>query len=538
MNDFVELHRLINIVLRRWWLLIGLIVIAAAAGYMISQRQTPVYEATATVLVGDITKTTNLNREDVQMSTLFAQTYADLAVRQPVMQGVVEILDLNESWEDLRKRVQVSSISNSQLIEIKAEASSPEVARSIADEIAKQLILIGPTNVGDRGDNVVQGFVRKQMEDTQIRILEGQERIEEIEAAMTGRVTPNRMMELQTEKANQERLVADLVLNFVELSNLSAQDRSPNSLSIVETAYAEKDPIRPRANLNILLGAGLGMLLALGIIFLWEYIDDAIKDTEDLSAYKKLNVLGTVGRIKGVRYSDKVVTHLEPSSPTAESYRMIRNKIRFGAGEQVRAIVVTSAEPEEGKSITAANLCVIMAQAGIRTVLVDADLRQPVQHQAFNVKLKSGLADLISAQGADINMCLKHTSVNNLRVITSGESSQNELEQLSSERIAAVLKRLAQHAEVVIIDSPPALLTADAMILSNCADGVIVVVCANKTKRRALRQTMIDLQEANANVIGCIYNQPQKENNLAAYKRHKQGFGLIRALRSLKLFHR
>lgn len=534
MSDFVELHRLINIVLRRWWLLIGLTALAAAAGLMISQRQTPVYEATATLLVGDITKTTNLSREDVQMSALFAQTYADLAVRQPVMQGVVEMLDLNESWEDLRKRVQVTSIDDSQLIEIKAEARSPELAKQVADEIAKQLILIGPTNVGSQSGNVVQGFVHQQMEDTQLRILDGQTRIKEIEAAMTERITPSKMIELQAEKVNMERLVADLVLNFVELSNLAAQDRNPNALSIVETAYAEKDPIRPRANLNILLGAGLGMLLALGLIFLWEYIDDAIKDVDDLSAYEKLNVLGTVGKIKGQRYSEKVVTHWLPSSPTAESYRMIRNKIRFGAGgSQARSIVVTSPEPEEGKSITAANLGVIMAQAGIRTVLVDADLRHPVQHQAFAVKLKSGLADLISTQGATIVDCLKPTSIENLHVITAGESAQNELEQMNSDRISAVLTTLEQYAEVIIIDSPPALLTADAMTLSNRADGAIVVVRAGKTKRKALRQTLIDMQEANANVIGCIYNQPRKENNLAAYKRHRQG-GLFKQLRAAK----
>lgn len=534
MSDFVELHRLINIVLRRWWLLLVLTALAAAAGLMISQRQTPVYEAKATLLVGDITKSTNLSREDIQMSTLFAQTYADLAVRQPVMQGVVEMLDLNESWEDLRNRVQVKSISDSQLIEIKAEANTPEMAKRIADEIAKQLILIGPTNVGGENDNFVQAFVHQQMEETQVRILDGQNRIKEIEAAMTGRVSPTKMIELQAEKANQERLVADQVLNFVELSNLAAQDRNPNTLSIVEMAYAEKDPIRPRANLNMLLGAGLGMLLALGIIFLWEYIDDAIKDVDDLSAYEKMNVLGTVGKIKGQRYSEQVVTHWLPASPTAESYRMIRNKIRFGAGgSQARSIVVTSPEPEEGKSITAANLGVIMAQAGIRTVLVDADLRHPVQHEAFSVKLKSGLADLIRTQGASIEDCLKPTSIDNLKVITAGESAHNELEQMNSDRISAVLTILADYADVIIIDSPPAMLTADAMILSNRADGAIVVVRAGKTKRKALRQTLIDLQEANANVIGCIYNQPNRENNLAAYKRYKHE-GLLKQWKSFK----
>jgi len=534
MNDFVELQRLFNTVLRRWWLLVVFTAIAATIGYTISQRQTPVYEATVTILVGDITKTTNLNREDVQMSALFAQTYADLAIRQPVLQGVVEMLKLNETWEDLRKRVRVAYKDGTQLIEIKAEAISPEMARSIADEVAYHLILIGPANLSDREGNFVQSFIHQQMADTQVRILSGQKRIDEIETAMDGSISAEKLLELQTEKANLERLIADNVLNFVELSSLAAQDRNPNSLSIIETAYSEKDPIRPRVNLSILLSGGLGMLLALGIIFLWEFMEDSINSPDDLSQFEKLNLLGTVGRIKGHKYSEKIVTHLEPSSPTTESYHMIRNKIRFGSGDNpAKTIVVTSPEPEEGKSITAANLGIIMAQANIRTILIDADLRHPVLHQVFDVKIRSGLADLINSPETDIHNCLKSTSINNLLIMTSGELSPGQSERLSSERMSSILKQLEQMAYVVIIDSPPALLNADAMILANRAGGVIVVVRAGKSKRKAIRQTLIDLQEANANLIGCIYNQIHKRQHLSHLYRHKQEKNLIQHLKAL-----
>jgi capsular exopolysaccharide synthesis family protein len=361
------------------------------------------------------------------------------------------------------------------------------------------------------------------MEDTQARILSGEKRVKEIETAMDGSLSATKMLELQTEKTNLERLIADHVLNYVELSNLAAQDRTPNSLSVIETAHSGKDPIRPRVNLNILLGAGLGMLLALGIIFLSEFLNDSIKSTDDLSQFDKLNILGTFGRIKGKTDSEKIVTHLEPSSPTMESFRMIRNKIRLGSVENPpKSIVVTSPEPEEGKSVTAANLGVIMAQANIKTIIVDADLRHPVLHQVFKVLNKSGLSDLLASPEIDIQKYLKNTSINNLKIITSGESSQDQSELLRSERISEILKCLEEKADVIIIDSPPALLTADATILSNRADGVILVLRAGKTRRKALRQTLVDLEEANANILGCIYNQIHKDNNLATYKRRKQ----------------
>ena len=265
------------------------------------------------------------------------------------------------------------------------------------------------------------------------------------------------------------------------------------------------------------------MLLALGIIFLWEFLDDAIKSTDDISQFEKLNILGTVGRIKGREYSEKLVTHLEPTSPNKELFRMIWNKIRFGSSENsVKSIVITSPEPEEGKSIIAANLGVIMAQANIKTILVDADLRHPIIHQVFNVCNESGLSDLLDSPEIGTQYYLKNTSINNLQIITGGESSQDPSDQLSSERIFEILENLKAKADLIIIDSPPALLAADAMILSNWADGVIVVIRAGKSKRRAIRQTLIDLQEANANLLGCIYNQVNQDINLAVYRRHKK----------------
>jgi capsular exopolysaccharide synthesis family protein len=341
------------------------------------------------------------------------------------------------------------------------------------------------------------------------------------------------MIELKTEKSTLERLIADHVMNYVELSNLASVDKKPNALSVIETAHSGKSPIRPRIHLNILLSSGLGLLLAIGIIFLWEFLDDTIKSSEDLSQFPQLNILGTVGRIKGQTDSEKLITHLEHSSPITESYRMIRNKIRFGSIDNpAKSIVITSPEAEEGKSTIAVNLGITMAQANLKTILVDADLRHPVLHQILNVKISSGLADLINSPKIDIGVYLKSTSIENLHVITSGVSSQNHSEQLRSERIAEILKILEKKADVIIIDSPPALLTADTTVLANRADGVILVIRAEKSKGRAIKQTLIDLQVSNAHLVGCIFNQAQKDNNIAMYNKRKQEKNLIQQLKA------
>jgi capsular exopolysaccharide synthesis family protein len=248
-------------------------------------------------------------------------------------------------------------------------------------------------------------------------------------------------------------------------------------------------------------------------------MDDTVKSPDDLTQFEELKLLGTIGRIKGKNYPDKIVTHLEPFSGTAESYRMIRNKIRFGLpSNQAISILVTSPEPGEGKSITAANLGIIMAQSNQKTILVDADLAHPVLHRVFDVKNKPGLADLLSAPETDIGWLLKSTMINNLRIITSGELSQDLSQRLDSERFSNILEKLFGEANVVIIDSPPAMLAADAAVLSHKASGVILVIRAGKSKQKTIRQTLIDLNAANATVLGYVFNQLQKDNHLAVYK--------------------
>jgi capsular exopolysaccharide synthesis family protein len=267
----------------------------------------------------------------------------------------------------------------------------------------------------------------------------------------------------------------------------------------------------------------LGLLLALGIIVFWEFLDDTIKSTDDLTQFKELNLLGAVGKIKDQEGSKKPATHLRPSSPSNESYRMIRNKIRFSSvGDPPKSIVVTSAEPEEGKSITAAKLAINMAQANIKTILVDAELRHPVLHQIFNLWNISGLADLLSAPETDVQECLQRTSLANLQVITSGKASHDQSERLHPEHISKILKHLEEKADVIIIDSPPVLLTADAVILSNQADGVIIAARAGKSKPKAIRQALIDLHEANAKLLGCVFYQTHEDNSIASYRKYKR----------------
>ena len=523
MNDFIELRRVSAIILRRWWWLALLTVLGALAGYVISRQQTPVYQATTTVLVGDSIKSTNVDRVDIQVSEALVQTYVEVAHRQPVLQGVVSALNLNGSWQALDKQIQVTQIESTQLIEIVVEGNSPEMARMIADEIVNQLILLSPTNSEGRDNESINTFNREQITSLQERIVTGQNRLQEIETAMSKSISEIELADLQREKATLNGLIVEWERNYTDLLLLTEPKRNPTQLSVIESAHSNNNQIRPRVQLNTLLGGVLGMIIGLGLIFLLDFLDDTYKSLNDFSQSEEVNILGSIRKIKGRKLSDKIVARMHPHSPITESYRIIRSRIRFKPTDKpTRSIMVTSSMPEEGKSVTAANLAVVFAQANYRTVIVDADLRHPALHEVFEVNNEVGLGDMLGSADIKIEDCIQDTSVNNLKILTSGMPLLDPSERLGSERMKQILDELKSVAEVIIVDSPPVLVYADAIVLSGRVDGVIMVIQAGKSTRAAITQTLFDLQNANANLLGSIFNQSPKSDTFSVNKAYMQ----------------
>jgi len=519
MNDFIELRRVSSIILRRWWWLAILTVLGALAGYLFSRQQTPVYQATTTILVGDSIRSTNVDRVDIQVSEALVQTYVEVAQRQPVLQGVVTALNLNGSWQALGRQIQVTQIESTQLIQIVVEASSPEMARRIADEIVNQLILLSPTN-SEGSDNE---FNREQLTSLQERIVTGQNRLLEIEDAMSKSISEIELADLQREKSTLNGLLVEWERNYADMLLVTEPKRNPTQLSVIESAHSNNTQIRPRVQLNTLLGGVLGMIIGLGLIFLLDFLDDTYKSLNDFSQSEEVNILGSIRKIKGRKLSDKLVALKYPHSPVTESYRIIRSRIRFKPTDKLtRSIMVTSSMPEEGKSVTAANLAVVFAQANYKTVIVDADLRHPALHEFFEVNNEVGLGDILSSTDFRIEDCVQDTSVKNLKILTSGTPLLDPSERLGSERMKDILDELKSVASVIIVDSAPVLVYADAIVLSGRLDGVIMVIQAGKSTRGAITQALFDLQNANANLLGSVFNQSPKSDTFSVNKAYMQ----------------
>lgn len=525
MNDSLNLRQYITIGLKWWWLMILATVVAAATGYLVSERQPRVYQATAKIIVGQSIQATELTSSDILTSERLAQTYAKLAQLQPVLQAVVESLSLSDTWQELQERVTVRPIRDTQLLEIAVEAPSPEEARLTADEVANQLILRSPTAMQNQEKEENQRFGRQRLESLQAKIEAGQDRLAELETAMTGSLSAEKVQELQAEINELEKLIADWENNYTQLLIFVEGDKSPNYLAVVEPAQAMLEPVRPRVLLNTVLAGVVGLMLALGVVFLVEHLDDSLKSTSDLNQVLGLTTLGTISQIEGKNYHDRLITTKDPFSPATEAYRIIRSNIQFMSVDRpTSTLLVTSAVPGEGKSVTAANLSVVLAQAGLKTILVDADLRRPVQHQMFqvspNLMLLGGLTELLCTPAAEAGNFLRKTGVENLSLLTSGALPPNPAELLGSQRMVQVLADLNELADVVILDSPPATVVTDTAVLSTKVDGVVLVVKASQTRLGLVNQAVMNLNQAGARLLGGILNQVSRRKSQGYYYYH------------------
>lgn len=528
MNDFIELRRVVAIVLKRWWLILLIVAIITPLGYAYSRRQPPVYQATSTLLVGQFMQSTNLSKADIQTSEGFAQTYADLALRQPVLEGVITQLNLKENWQKLQQKVTVKSITGTQLIEITAEANSPQLASNIANAIGDQLIANSPTKITQDSQGMYT-FTRKQLDRLQQRIIDGQNRLQEIDTTIQGTSSQSKLDQLNTEKTTLEEQITSWEKNYIEMSSFVEQQSVPNNyLTMIEKAEANPEPIRPRVGLNTILSAFLGIVLGLGLIFILEGLGDTYQSLEDLYQLSDLNILGVIERIKGKKWSDKIITYQDPYSSLVESYRMVRSRIQLFSGDHLtNSLMVTSALPGEGKTITASNLALVFAQGGVQTILVDLDFRNPSLHHLFNLDNGKGLIDLLSSKQSVeevIGKYLNNTTSKNLKIMTSGKLNTDSSERISSERMEEVLISLQEKADLVIFDCPPALLAAENMILSKMVDGVVLVIRAGKAKRSEVRQVLDDLQTVGAHLYGCVFNQGKSKISYANYRNHRTGW--------------
>ena len=311
-------------------------------------------------------------------------------------------------------------------------------------------------------------------------------------------------------EAESNRQVYEALLQRTKETGISGELKASN-IRVVDTAEVPRWPILPRRQTDLTTAALSGLVLAIGLVFLFEYFDNRIKSPQELRAHLGLSFLGMVPAIDASGpslVSGGVPPHF------AEAIRNVRTNVLFSsADEGVRTIVVTSAGPGEGKSLFSANLSVSLAQAGQRVLHVDADMRRPRVHEIFEFSQEPGLSNLLVGDCKPSEAVRKVTGIPGLAVLPAGMIPPNPAELLGSKRFDEYFATLSEHFDYVIIDSPPVLAVADASILANTASGVVFVVGADQTSRHAARAAIDQLHAVQAHVIGAVLNRVDLEHN-------------------------
>jgi len=499
LEEEIDLRQYLFVLQRWWWLIAGCVIIAAAAAFIVSSVIQPVYQATATLLVQQAPAPGVSDYTALLTSERLAKTYTQMVSGRPVLEAAIAQLDLDETPEELVKRLRAELVRDTQLIRIRVEHTNPEEAARIANAIAAVFITHTQTLQQQRyGESLDR--LKAQMDDLSQLMREVQSQMDALKDSSSPQSQAERAR-LETILAGYRNSYTSLVQSYEQMRLTATQ--SADTISLFEAAQVPEKPVRPRKLMNAALAGVMGAMLAVGGVFLWEYLDDTVKTPDDVARTTSLSVLGMIGRL--AEGEKERVAQDNPLSPIAEDFRKLRTNIRYaGVDRPLRTLLVTSPTMSEGKSFVVANLAIVFAQAGLRTVVIDGDLRRSRQHRIFEIHPKDGVVGSLLDGSTDGR--LQATEVEGLILLPAGSRPPNPAELLGSARMRELLHQLAGEADVVLVDCPPVLPVADTMALASEVDGVLVVAEAGVTRRPALQQAVESLQQVGARVIGVVLN--------------------------------
>lgn len=296
-----------------------------------------------------------------------------------------------------------------------------------------------------------------------------------------------------------------LIKTVANLERPSTDGNSLVKLSVVTPASAPVQPSAPATNLNLLLGLIIGTAVGVGAAVLRTTLDTAVRGEADLRRVSDAPVLGGIS-FDSDALKKPLLTQAAAQSPRAESFRQIRTNLQFAhVSHKSKAVLVTSSLPGEGKTTTATNLAIAMAQAGQTVALVDADLRRPRVDDYLGLDRNAGLTTaLIGA--VDVNDLLQPWGEHDLYVLTSGQIPPNPSELLGSRAMRDLIGRLETAFDAVIIDAPPLLPVTDAAVLSQQVGGVVLVVGSSRVKTPDLQKSLSALKMVEADILGVVLN--------------------------------
>jgi capsular exopolysaccharide synthesis family protein len=348
-------------------------------------------------------------------------------------------------------------------------------------------------------------------------------------------VTDTRIIEVSVsdnDAGRAERTANTLVETFVTEDIEDFGGGAGVEATVLEPALRPTVPVSPKPLRDGLLGAALGLALGIGAAFLIEQLDTRLRSREDVErTMAPLPVLAAIPTESANLRGRKLFLQQDPKSPNAEALRILRTNVQFfGVESPMLRVLVTSPYAEEGKTTVAVNLAASLADAGVKTLLIEADLRRPVAHTYFDTDLSPGISEILR-DGLVPAKAIRHPGSGDLFVLTAGTVPPNPSELLGTQRMHDLLEESGNRFQAVIIDTPPALAVADATVIARQVDGIILVIRAGQTHRVQARETKALFERMGARVLGVVLNDVNTADAYLYY-RYYHGYAPLPPRRS------
>lgn len=346
---------------------------------------------------------------------------------------------------------------------------------------------------------------------------------------------------LQQEIATYKTLLDGLLQRAKENDVVMAG--TPNNLMVVDYAIVPRKPVGPKRLLGISVAFALALGFGVGFAFVLEYLDDTVRSVEDIEDTLRLPTIGVIPSAEAVArrrllprvggsppingdLNPELILAMDVRSPLAEAYRQLRTSVLIStAGRAPKSLLVTSSQPSEGKTTTAVNIAISLAQTGASVVVVDADMRRPRLHSIFKMGNQRGLSAILSSNmsDADVLSMVERQEATGLYTLTSGPIPPNPAELIGSEQMPRLIELLESTFTHVVIDSPPIVSFTDGVLISSMVDGVLLVVHEGRTSRHIVKRSRQLLQDVGAKIFGVVLNNVNlRSHNYGYYSNYYQ----------------
>jgi polysaccharide biosynthesis transport protein len=501
-ND-IDIKEYIQILWRGKWIILACIVIAGILGFMFSSNAIPIYRAEAKILIAEQNIPSELfGQTEVQYSTSSKtnfETQIEVVKSRRFKEEVIRLLSLGMTPSQLEEKMNISSVGDTNIISISVYDTDARRAADIANTMAE--VYIGWNEESYKSNlREILGEIEATLQEARTKLDDTSSRISALEESGMP-ISESLRMELAID--------SDLYLMLSEkYENLRIEEAlGKSSAEIIEQAVVPGYSNQQNRNRTILISLLAGLAAGCLIVLLINFFDNKIKTSEDIKRFLHLDVISHIeyNRINGQRRNELIILK-DPRSITSETVKELRTNLEyFNVDRRIKRLCITSSQLQEGKSFVSANLAVAFAQSGIKTIVLDCDLRRPNIHRYFDGDNEKGITSII-AGSLDISEAIRETGVRGLQYIASGPIPPNPVEILQSKKMGSILESVSKDYQYVIIDTPPIINVADWMVMAKEVDAIILVAKSGALTRQVAIEVNDKIKLVKDKILGVVLN--------------------------------